>query len=225
VADNRQLTTAQTRGMAPAVATGPCLYFIRHGETAWSRTGQHTGLTDLALTARGESEARALRPWIAARHYAHVLSSPLQRARRTCDLTGLAARLVIEPDLTEWNYGAYEGLRSEEIRVLRPDWNVFDDGCPDGESPADIAARADRLIDRLAVLRGNIALFSHGAFAGVIASRWIGLPVRTGAHFSLATASMSILAQNPNHPDIRAIALWNAVPAMLAAPPLPFSTP
>jgi len=196
---------------------GPRLYFIRHGETAWSLTRQHTGSTDLPLTETGEAQASALLPWLRAINFAHVLTSPLQRARRTCTLTGLGAAAIVEPDLAEWNYGEYEGKLSSDIRKQHPDWNAFADGCPGGEMPGDIAARADQLIRRLCALRGNIALFSHGEFAGVLAARWIGLPVAGGAHFSLDTASLSILAQNPNHPDVRAIVLWNAVPAMLRA--------
>jgi len=194
---------------------GPRLYFIRHGETAWSLTRRHTGRTDLPLTQTGQAQARALAPWLAAVVFAHVITSPLQRARQTCSLAGLGPAATIEPDLAEWNYGDYEGKVSNDIRTQRPGWNAFLHGCPGGEMPSDISARADRLIDHLCTLSGNVALFSHGEFAGVLAARWIGLPVANGAHFSLDTASLSILAQNPSHPDIRAIGLWNAVPAML----------
>jgi probable phosphoglycerate mutase len=201
--------------MAEETEIGPRLYFVRHGETAWSLTRQHTGSTDLPLTETGEAQARALAPWLRAIDFAHVLTSPLQRARRTCILAGLGPAAHIEPDLAEWNYGDYEGKLSSDIRKQRPDWNAFKDGCPGGEMPVEISARADRLIRHLCALRGNVALFSHGEFAGVLAARWISLPVSGGAHFSLDTASLSILAQNPNHPDVRAISLWNAVPAML----------
>jgi probable phosphoglycerate mutase len=139
----------------------------------------------------------------------------MQRARRTCDLAGLGPAAIIEPNLAEWNYGDYEGKLSAEIRSERPNWNAFRDGCPGGEMPAEISARADRLIARLSNLHGNIALFSHGEFAGVFAARWLGLNVADGAHFSPSTASLSILAHNRNHPEIRSIALWNAVPAVL----------
>jgi probable phosphoglycerate mutase len=193
----------------------PKLYYIRHGETAWSLTRQHTGRTDLPLTEAGEAQARALLPWLGAIEFTHVLTSPLQRARRTCVLAGLGASAIVEPDLAEWNYGDYEGKRSGDIRELRPGWNCFTDGCPGGELPGEISDRADRLIRHLCTLRGNIALFSHGEFAGVLATRWIGLPVAEGGHFSLDTASLSILAHNPSHPEMRAIALWNAVPAAL----------
>jgi broad specificity phosphatase PhoE len=139
----------------------------------------------------------------------------MQRARHTCELTGLGAKAEIDPDLAEWRYGDYEGKISAEIRKACPDWNAFRDGCPGGEMPADISARADRLIARLSSLQGNVALFSHGEFAGVFAARWLGLPVVNGAHFSLATASLSVLGHHPNHLEIRTIDLWNAVPAAL----------
>jgi probable phosphoglycerate mutase len=193
------------------------LYFVRHGETAWSLSRQHTGRTDLPLTEKGEDQARALMPWLQAIKFAHVLTSPLQRARRTCALAGLGGAAVAEPDLMEWNYGEYEGKLSADIQKSRPGWSTFVDGCPGGEMPAEISARADRLIAHLCTLHGNVALFSHGEFAGVLAARWINLPVSNGAHFSLDTASLSILAQNPSHPEVRAIALWNAVPAILRA--------
>jgi len=195
----------------------PRLYYIRHGETAWSLTRQHTGRTDLPLTETGEAEARALLPWLDPIKFTHVLTSPLQRARRTCVLAGLGASAVVEEDLAEWNYGDYEGKLSSEIRQRCPGWNCFVDGCPGGEMPGEVSDRADRLIRHLCTLRGNVALFSHGEFAGVLASRWIGLSVADGAHFSLDTASLSVLAQNPSHPEVRAIALWNAVPAVLRA--------
>jgi probable phosphoglycerate mutase len=191
------------------------LYYVRHGETAWSLTRQHTGRTDLALTETGESEARALAPWLSHLTFSHVFTSPLQRARRTCVLSGLGDAAETEPDLAEWNYGDYEGKLSRDIRIDHPGWNAFVDGCPGGEMPGEISDRADRLILRLRSLTGNVALFSHGEFAGVLATRWIGLPVSEGAHFSLDTASLSILGENPSHPEIRAIRLWNAVPAIL----------
>jgi len=199
-------------------ARGPAplqLYFVRHGETAWSLTGQHTGRTDLPLTEIGEAQARALLPWLGNTTFSHVFTSPLQRARRTCALAGRGEAAAIEPDLTEWNYGDYEGQRSCDIRRNRPEWNAFADGCPGGETPGAISDRADRLILRMLALTGNVALFSHGQFAAVLAARWIGLPVAEGAHFCLETASLSIFGANPNHPEIRAIRLWNAVPAIL----------
>ena len=191
------------------------LYLIRHGQTAWSISGQHTGRTDLPLTGLGEAEARELGPWLHAVHFSHVLVSPLHRARRTCALAGLDAQSVIEPDLVEWDYGEYEGKLTADIRRARPGWSPYRDGCPGGEMPGQISDRADRLIARLDRLDGNIALFSHGAFSGVLAARWIGLPVLEGPHFPLSTASLNILGYNPVHPEVRAITLWNAVPAIL----------
>jgi probable phosphoglycerate mutase len=191
------------------------LFYVRHGQTAWSLTRQHTGRTDLPLTATGEAEARALRPWLSNIVFSHVLTSPLQRARRTCVLAGLGDAAEIADDLAEWNYGEYEGKLSRDIRAKHPLWSAFTDGCPGGEMPGAISDRADRLILRLLRLSGNVALFSHGEFAGVLATRWIGLPVSEGAHFSMDTASISILGENPSHPETRAVRLWNAVPGVL----------
>jgi broad specificity phosphatase PhoE len=192
------------------------LYFVRHGETAWSLSGQHTGRTDIPLTARGEDEARELGPRLRAIQFARVLTSPRQRARRTCELAELGSAAEIEPDLSEWDYGDYEGQRSVDIRNGRPDWNVFRDGCPGGETPTQISDRADRLIAHLRALEGNIALFSHGQFGCVLAARWIGLPVIEGQHFALGTASLSILGHQLRHPEIPVISLWNAPPALLS---------
>jgi probable phosphoglycerate mutase len=195
------------------------LHLIRHGETEWSLSGQHTGTSDIPLTAHGEDEARALVPWLRNRSFTRVLTSPRQRARRTCELAGLAAAVEMAPDLAEWDYGEYEGKRSAEIKLIRPGWNVFADGCPGGESPAQVAARADRLIASLQGLEGDVALFSHGHISCVIATRWIGLPVIEGQHLSLSTASMSILGYAPNHPELRVVALWNATPKALGTTP------
>ena len=189
------------------------LYLIRHGETEWSLSGQHTGRTDIPLTARGEDEARALGPCLRVIQFARVLTSPQQRARRTCELTGLEREIEIEPDLAEWDYGDYEGRRSVDIRKERPNWNVFRDGCPHGETPEQVSGRADRLIAHLRVLDGNVALFSHGQFGCSLAARWIGLPVTEAQHFSFGTASLSVLAYNPSHPEVRVIARWNTAPA------------
>jgi probable phosphoglycerate mutase len=193
------------------------LYLFRHGETAWSLSGQHTGTTDIALTAHGEDEARALRPCVDQIKFDGVLTSPRQRAQQTCALVGLGAQARIEPDLAEWNYGDYEGKLSVDIRKDRPHWNIFHDGCPNGEMPEQIAARADRLIGRLSGLSGNVALFSHGHFGLVLAARWIGLAVEQGQHLQLSTASLSILAQNPTRPEPRVISLWNATPGRFAS--------
>jgi probable phosphoglycerate mutase len=193
------------------------LHLVRHGQTAWSLSGQHTGRTDIPLTAQGEDEARLLSPWLSRIPFTHVLTSPRQRARRTCILAGLDAHAQIEPDLAEWDYGDYEGALSADIRAKRPGWNAFLDGCPGGEMPAQVSARADRLIARLDTLRGNVALFSHGQFGLALAARWIGLPIADGQNFVLDTASLSTLSYNPAHPDIRVIALWNATPGLPSA--------
>lgn len=185
------------------------LFLIRHGETAWTLTGQHTGRTDIGLTSHGEDEARALAPSVCRIVFSRVLTSPLLRARQTCALTGLAPAARIEPALAEWDYGDFEGMRSDEIRRQWPGWAVFRDGCPGGESAAEVSSRADRLAERLALLQGNVALFSHGQFSCSLAARWIGLAIVEAQHFSLATASISVLGTNPSHPDIRVIARWN----------------
>ena len=185
---------------------------VRHGETAWSLTGQHTGLTDLGLTAHGEVESRALALRLRGLAFTQVLVSPRLRARQTCELAGLGAASAIEPDLSEWVYGHYEGLRSVDIRKDTPDWNIWRDGCPGGESPADVSARADRLIASLCKLHGTVALFTHGQFGAALAARWIGLMLVEGRHFALSTASVSLLGIDPHHPDRRIIELWNEVP-------------
>ena len=199
------------------------LYFIRHGETAWSLTGQHTGRTDLPLTAAGEDEARRLVPWLQHVHFTRVLTSPRQRAGRTCVLAGLGADAEIEPDLQEWDYGDYEGRRSLDIQSERPGWDVFKDGCPGGEMPDEVADRADRLIARVSGFNGPVALFSHGEFGLALAARWIGLKVEGGRNFMLGTASLSILSSNPAHPERHVIALWNASPGDIT-PTAPFGS-
>jgi probable phosphoglycerate mutase len=186
------------------------LYLIRHGETAWSISGQHTGRTDILLTARGEQDARELGERLRAMKFNRVFTSPLQRARRTCDLAGLGSAVEIEPDLREWDYGDYEGRRSMDIRGRRPDWNLFRDGCPNGESPSQISDRADRVVARLRALEGDIAIFSHGHFGRVLAVRWMGLPIAQARHLLLSTASLGILGYDHNRVEEPAIVLWNA---------------
>ncbi|WP_428534552.1 histidine phosphatase family protein [Rhodopila sp.] len=192
-------------------------YVIRHGETEWSLSGQHTGRTDLPLTTRGEDEARALIPWLSHVQFVQVLTSPLQRARRTCELSGLGAAAEVEPDLAELNYGDYEGRRSQDIHKDRPDWNVFRDGCPNGETPGQVSDRADQLIAHLCTQHGNVALFSHGQFSRAFAIRWLELSVAESCHFMFGTASLSILGFDPSHPETRVIDLWNATPDMLTS--------
>jgi broad specificity phosphatase PhoE len=199
---------------APVIAVQH-VYLIRHAETAWSLTGQHTGVTDIPLTEHGEDEARALSPLLKDIHFAAVLTSPRQRARRTCALAGLESNTESDQNLTEWDYGDYEGQRTAEIRKGRPNWNVYRDGCPHGETPAQASDRADRLIAHLNSIDGNVALFSHGQFGCVLAARWTGLTVLEAQHFILGPATMSILSYNPNHPDVPVIALWNATPALI----------
>lgn len=189
------------------------LYLIRHGETAWSLSGQHTGRTDIPLTARGEDEARLLGTALRGVDFSRVLTSPLQRARRTCELAGLAAAADIEPDLMEWDYGDYDGRRSDDIHQDRPDWNLFRDGAPNGESPVAISHRAERVLQQVRPLKGPIAIFSHGHFGRVLAARWIGLPVIQARHFLLSTGAFGILGHEHNSPGHAAIVLWNAVPA------------
>lgn len=198
---------------SPDGSIGPLkIYFIRHGETEWTSSSQHTGRTDLPLTAVGEDEVMEWGKRLSEFPFHHVLTSPLQRARRTCELVGLGMDAEIEPDLAEWDYGDYEGMRSTDIRKDWPGWNVFRDGCPNGESAREISTRADRLITRLRTMNGNIALFSHGQFGGVLAARWIGLSVLEGQHFPLGTASLSILGCDPHHPEVPVIELWNSSP-------------
>jgi probable phosphoglycerate mutase len=187
------------------------LYFIRHGETEWSLSGQYTGRTDIPLTAHGEEAARALGQYLRSIPFARVLTSPLLRARQTCELAGLGAAAEIEPDLAEWDNGDDEGRTTADILKSRPNWNLFRDGSPHGETPAQMSARADRFIARLRALDGNVALFSHSHFGRVLAARWIGLSVEQAQHFLLSTASVSILGYEHNLAETPAIMLWNAV--------------
>ncbi len=188
----------------------PRVYFIRHGETEWSLSGRHTGRTDIPLTAHGEEEARRLAPGLQRIHFVHVYVSSRQRARATCQLAGLKRNAITRPELNEWDYGDYEGRRTIDIRAERPDWNVFRDGCPQGETPTQVSDRADKLIAGLRILRGDIALVSHGQFGSALAARWIGLPVIEAQHFPLASASLSILSYDPRHPETPVLALWNS---------------
>jgi probable phosphoglycerate mutase len=187
----------------------PIIYLARHGETAWSLTGQHTGLTDLPLTERGERNASRLQQRLKGLTFAKVFTSPLQRARRTCDLAGFGAVAEVDRDLLEWDYGEYEGRRTAEIRAERPDWQLFRDGCPGGESPDQVAARADRAVSRLRAVRGDVLLFSSGHFLRVLAVRWIGVELTAQARsFMLSTASLSALGYEDSlsRPVVR---LWN----------------
>ena len=190
------------------------IYFIRHGETAWSLSGQHTGRTDLPLTPHGEAMARELATALKGIDFSLVLTSPRLRARTTCKLAGFdGTRVQLEPNLAEWDYGDYEGLRTAEIHEMHPAWDVWKDGCPGGETPAGVSERADHLIARLidAIdITGNVIAFSHGQFGRALAARWIGLPVTQGQHFAIAPASISILGFEADHPHRRVISLWNS---------------
>jgi broad specificity phosphatase PhoE len=191
-----------TSGVLPNV----CL--ARHGETAWSLSGQHTGLTDLPLTERGESDASALKLRLKIMTFSKVFTSPLKRAVRTCELAGFGDRSEIDPDLVEWNYGEYEGVRTAEIRERRPNWQLFRGGCPGGESVEEIGARADRVVARVRSINESVLLFSSGHFLRVLAARWLGLGAASGASFVLETASVSILGYEHDLSE-PAIRLWN----------------
>src|ERR1700760_453738 len=186
----------------------PIICLARHGETAWSLSGQHTGFTDLPLTDRGQRNARRLGERLKGITFAKVFTSPLKRAACTCELAGFGAVAEIDRDLMEWDYGQYEGQRTQEIRQERPDWHLFRDGCPGGESPDQVGARADRMIVRVRPVRENVLLFSSGHFLRVLAVRWLGLEVAAGQYFMLETASLSILGyeHNQSQPAIR---LWD----------------
>ena len=184
------------------------VYLIRHGETEWSLSGQHTGITDIPLTENGRNVAKQLEPILAKENFTMILTSPLERARKTCELAGLGAHAEIDRDLMEWNYGEYEGLTPKQIDAQAPGWMIFTDGCPGGESPAQVSARADRLIARVRSVEGDVALFAHGHIFRVFAARWLGLPATAGCHFLLDTATLSILSHYRNLPAIRR---WNAM--------------
>ena len=187
----------------------PIVSLARHGETAWSLSGQHTGATDIPLTAKGEEDGRALGRRLRGMTFARVFTSPLQRARRTCDLAGFGTQAVVDPDLVEWNYGEYEGRTSKEIETQRPGWALFRDGCPGGESPDQIAARADRVVARLRAVGGDALVFSSGHFLRMLGTRWLGLEPGWGRCFYLGTGSLSQLSYEHNRVDEPVFRLWN----------------
>jgi broad specificity phosphatase PhoE len=189
----------------------PVVCLARHGETAWSLSGQHTGLTDLPLTAIGERDARRLRDRLAGMAFAKVYVSPLQRAARTCELAGFGHTAEIDPDLVEWNYGDYEGRRTAEIRSGQPGWQLFRDGCPHGETPDQVGARADRVIARVRAVDSDVLLFSSGHFLRVLGARWLGLPAAGGRYLLLGTASLSALSYEHDRSE-PAIRSWNVLP-------------
>jgi broad specificity phosphatase PhoE len=180
---------------------------IRHGETMWAREGRHTSFTDLPLTEQGREEAGLLRKALQNWRFKQVLTSPLQRAGETCELAGLADGVVVDPDLVEWNYGRFEGLTTDQIQKERPDWDLFEQGCPEGESPAEVGDRVDRVIRKVRAIDGDVAVFSHGHLSRVFAIRWIGLPIEDGHMFVLDTATLNVLGAYHDSP---AIVTWNA---------------
>jgi probable phosphoglycerate mutase len=176
----------------------PCVSLARHSETAWSLTGQHTGRTDLPLTERGERNARRLGKRLNGLIFKMVLTSPLQRAVRTCELAGFGSVAEVDPNLVEWDYGEYEGLRTAEIQAKRPGWQLFHDGCPGGESPVQVAQRADQTLSRVRECKGDVLIFSSGHFLRMFAARWLGLEPAAGKFFMLRTAALSALGYEHN---------------------------
>ena len=189
------------------------VFIVRHGEIEWSLTGQHTGSTDIPLTAHGRQVARLLRPILAKESFTLALTSPLQRAQETCRLAGFGNVAHIEPNLMEWNYGRYEGLTPDQIDAMAPGWLIFRDGCPGGEQPEEIGPRVDRVIKKVRDIEGNIILFAHGHVLRVLGDRWLGLPPSARQHFLLDTATMNILTY---YHGVSAIKWWNA-PVQLGA--------
>jgi broad specificity phosphatase PhoE len=183
------------------------VFAVRHGETAWSLSGQHTGTTDIPLTDNGRRLAERLRPVLAGKAFGLVLVSPMQRARETCQLAGLADNAVIDNDLAEWNYGQYEGLTVRQINEVAPGWLIFRDGCPGGETPEQVAERVDRVIARARTVEHDVALFAHGHVLRVLVARWIGLGPSAGQHFLLDTGTLSVLG---DYRGIPAVKIWNS---------------
>jgi probable phosphoglycerate mutase len=182
------------------------VFAIRHGETAWSLSEQHTGKTDIPLTNNGRRLAERMRPVLAGKAFRLVLSSPMRRARETCELAGFGAKAVIDPDLVEWNYGEYEGLTPRQIREVAPGWLIFRDGCPGGETPEQVGVRVDRVIARSRAVDGDVLLFAHGHVLRVLGARWIGLPTSGGMHFLLDTGTLCVLGY---YREIPAVRIWN----------------
>jgi len=195
--------------MPPLTLKPTDVVLVRHGETLWSKSGQHTGTTDLPLTPEGEAEARELSPVLGTFRFARVIASPLQRAWRTAELAGFGGRMVADPDLVEWNYGLYEGLTSAEIVAQTPEWLIFRDGAPQGETPAAVGERVDRVVARLRGGQGPVLVFAHGHVLRVLTARWLGLPPSAGSHFLLNTATLSVLS---DYRGLPALACWNARP-------------
>jgi probable phosphoglycerate mutase len=193
----------------------PEIYLMRHGETQWSLSGKHTGVSDIPLTEHGRQQARLLRQELVTRNFKLVLTSPLRRARETCELAGLAERAQIDPDLMEWNYGDYEGLTSDQIHAHHPAWTIFNDGGPGGETPEQVGVRVDRVIARVRAVSCDAALFAHGHVLRVLAARWLGLTPGAGAHFLLDTATVCVLN---SYGGIAALKRWNVSPVERSRP-------
>lgn len=193
----------------------PELWLVRHGETAWSLTGQHTGRTDVPLTPQGVLQARTLRRRLATRDFARVLTSPLSRARETCRLAGLGEAAQVDADLAEWDYGTYEGRTIEQIREAVPGWTIWTGAVPGGETLAQVGARADHVIARALAAPGDVALFAHGHVLRILAARWLGLPPAGGRLFTLDPASLSVLGHEQEQPVVRA---WNGRYDLVEAP-------
>ena len=183
------------------------VYVFRHGETEWSLSGRHTGITDIPLTENGRDGAKLLQPFLMKQSFVLVLTSPLQRAKETCTVAGLGGQAEVESNLMEWNYGNYEGLTSPQIHETAPGWIVFNDGAPGGETPGQVAVRADRVIARVVSVKGDVAVFAHGHILRVLVARWLGLPATAGRNFLLDTGTMNILSYYRGYP---AIQRWNA---------------
>ncbi|MFN8178403.1 MAG: histidine phosphatase family protein [bacterium] len=184
----------------------PDLWLVRHGETAWSAAGRHTGRTDVPLTPRGEQQGILLRRQLHEQEFSLVLTSPLRRARDTCAIAGYGASAEADADLAEWDYGAYEGRTGAEIRHESAGWDIWSRGVPGGETAADVGARADRVLGRVASVSGNVALFAHAHLLRILAARWLRLEPAAGRHFALATASVSVLGHEGTRPVLRR---WN----------------
>ena len=186
----------------------PKVYLVRHGETAWTISGQHTGRTDIPLTERGERVAQELSARLRGLTFTKVLTSPLQRARRTGELAGFGECAQADPDLMEWDYGAYEGRRTSDIRAERPGWRLFEDGCPGGETLVEVSTRADRVIARVRALEGDVLVFAHRDILRILAARWVAQPALEARRLYLETASLSVLGYDHDL-DEPVIRLWN----------------
>lgn len=183
------------------------IFLIRHGETEWSLNGKHTGKTDIPLTENGQKMAQQIQSFFKEKEIALTLTSPLKRARMTCELAGFGNTAKIDQDLLEWNYGEFEGLTSKEIQANFPDWNLFENGCPGGESPEQVKRRVDRVIEKIRDVNGNVILFAHGHILRTFAVRWLNLPISEGNHFILDPATLCVMTYSKNEPAMK---VWNA---------------